>query len=281
MSARELESQFLERNIAALRWDNEPSNTALAELSEAKIRRFVERAGLPWGYDPHNATNATNAAQITQTLTKLDLLQGGQLVNAARLFFAYQPIQLRCAVFPGTTSATILDRHDFDVDVLELIEEAEKYILKNIHFGTRLEGLRWVEVPEISRAALREAVINAFCHRDWRDPDYIQIAIYKNRVEICNPGGLFDGLSFEAMRRGNVSHRRSRAKRPTAGKRSPVFTALAHPPSVHRAALRLQPGVGQAQPQGGAVGFFDQGAVVVGGAGHAVNAAKAKDAPVA
>jgi ATP-dependent DNA helicase RecG len=142
MSARELESQFLKRNIAALRWDNEPSNTALAELSEAKIRRFVERAGLPWGYDPHNATNATNAAQITQTLTKLDLLQGGQLVNAARLFFAYQPIQLRCAVFPGTTSANILDRHDFDGDVLELIEEAEKYILKNIHFGTRLEGLR-------------------------------------------------------------------------------------------------------------------------------------------
>ena len=69
--------------------------------------------------------------------------------------------------------------------------------------------MRRVDVPEISRAALREAVINAFCHRDWRDPDYIQIAIYKNRVEIRNPGGLFDGLTFEAMRRGNVSHRRN------------------------------------------------------------------------
>jgi ATP-dependent DNA helicase RecG len=66
-----------------------------------------------------------------------------------------------------------------------------------------------VDVPEISRAALREAVINAISHRDWRDPDYIQIAIYKNRVEIRNPGGLFDGLTFEAMRRGNVSHRRN------------------------------------------------------------------------
>jgi ATP-dependent DNA helicase RecG len=209
MSARELESQFLNRNSAALRWDNEPSTTALAELSEAKIRSFVERAGLPWSPEPHNATHATNATKITQALTKLDLLQGGQLVNAARLFFAHQPIQLRCAVFAGTTSATILDRHDFDGDVLELIEEAEKYILKNIHFGTRLEGLRWVEVPEISRPALREAVINAFFHRDWRDPDYIQIAIYKNRVEIRNPGGLIDGLTIEAMRRGKDAHRRN------------------------------------------------------------------------
>lgn len=199
MSARELESLILKRNSAALRWDNEPSTTALAELSEIKIRRFVERAGLPWG----DASNATNA------LTKLGLLQGGQLLNAARLFFADQPIQLRCAVFASTTSATILDRHDFDGDMLELIEEAEKYILKNIHIGMRLEGLRRVDVPEISRAALREAIINAFCHRDWREPDYIQIAIYKNRVEIRNPGGLFDGLTFEEMRRGNVSHRRN------------------------------------------------------------------------
>ena len=196
MSARELESLILSRNSAALRWDNEPSTTALAELSETKIRRFVERAGLPWD-------STANA------LIKLDLLQDGQLLNAARLFFAQQPIQLRCAVFASTTSATIIDRHDFDGDILELIDEAEKYILKNIHIGMRLEGMRRVDVPEISRAALREAVINAFCHRDWRDPDYIQIAIYKNRVEIRNPGGLFDGLTFEAMRRGNVSHRRN------------------------------------------------------------------------
>ena len=200
MSARELESLILSRNSAALRWDNEPSTTALAELSETKIRRFVERAGLPWGNDAQSTANA---------LTKLGLVQDGQLLNAARLFFAQQPIQLRCAVFASTTSATIIDRHDFDGDILELIDEAEKYILKNIHIGMRLEGMRRVDVPEISRAALREAVINAFCHRDWRDPDYIQIAIYKNRVEIRNPGGLFDGLTFEAMRRGNVSHRRN------------------------------------------------------------------------
>lgn len=200
MSARELESLILQRNSAALRWDNEPCTTTLAELSESKIRRFVERAGLPWADTPDNARHA---------LDKLGLLKDGQPVNAARLFFADQPIQLRCAVFASITSATILDRHDFDGDILELIEEAEKYILKNIHIGMRLEGMRRVDVPEISREALREAIINAFCHRDWRDPDYIQIAIYKNRVEIRNPGGLFDGLTIEEMRRGNVSHRRN------------------------------------------------------------------------
>lgn len=196
MSARELETLILQQNRAALRWDNEPCNLSLETLSENKIRQFLEAADLPWD-------NAHNA------LAKLDLLHNGQPVNAARLFFAEQPIQLRCAVFATDTSATIIDRHDFAGDILELIEEAEKYILKNVHIGMRLEGMRRVDVPEIAREALREAIINAFCHRDWRDPDYIQIAIYKNRVEIRNPGGLFDDLTMADLRRGNVSRRRN------------------------------------------------------------------------
>lgn len=196
MSARELEALILRQNRAALRWDNEPCAMTVEALNETKIRQFLERAALPWD-------NATNA------LTKLDLLHDGKLANAARLFFTDTPVQLRCAVFATDTSATIIDRHDFDGDILELIEEADKYILKNIHIGMRLDGLRRVDVPEISREALREAIINAFCHRDWRDPDYIQIAIYKDRVEIRNPGGLFDDLTLADLRRGNISRRRN------------------------------------------------------------------------
>jgi ATP-dependent DNA helicase RecG len=120
-----------------------------------------------------------------------------------------QHLQLRCAVFSDTTSATILDRHDFECDILELIEEAQKYILKNIHIGMRVEGLRRVDVPEIAVEALREAIINAFCHRDYYDPDYVQIAIFKDRVEIRNPGTLYGNLTIKDLRKGNVSQRRN------------------------------------------------------------------------
>ena len=147
--------------------------------------------------------------RLQQALNKLELLQKGELCNAARLFFAKEPIQLRCAVFGTTDTVTIIDRHDFDGDILELIEEAQKYILKNIHIGMRLQGLYRVDVPEISMDALREAIINAFCHRDWRDPDYVQVAVFKDRVEIRNPGKLFGGLTLAEMRKGNVSRRRN------------------------------------------------------------------------
>jgi ATP-dependent DNA helicase RecG len=80
----------------------------------------------------------------------------GQLLNAATLFFSKtSAMQLRCAVFGGTTSAAIIDRHDFEGDILELIEEAQKYILKNIHIGMRVKGLYREDVPEISIEAMK------------------------------------------------------------------------------------------------------------------------------
>jgi len=197
LSARELENLFLSKNAERLRWDNKASSTVLGDLDKARIKRFIARAGLVWD-TPINA------------LEKLGLIHAGKLANAAPLFFARKaPMQLRCATFAATNSATIIDRHDFDGDILELIEEAQKYIIKNIHIGMRVKGLYREDVPEISVEAMREAIINAFCHRDYRDPDYVQIAVFKDRVEIRSPGGLFGGLTIAKIRKGNVSRRRN------------------------------------------------------------------------
>lgn len=196
LSASELKNLILQNNQDALRWENEPSGLTLEQLNPEKISRFLALANLP----PDSAASA---------LEKLDLLRQGVPLNAAKLFFADAPIQLRCAVFATHTSSTIIDRHDFDGDILELIEEAEKYALKNIHIGMRLEGLRRVDVPEIPLKAIREALVNAFCHRDWRDPDFVQVAVFRDRLEIRNPGKLYGGLTFDEIRQGNISRRRN------------------------------------------------------------------------
>lgn len=196
LSVKQLKDLIAAQSRETLRWDNQPGKFSLSDLDPAKIKQFVERAKLAWD-TPQNA------------LAKLELLKEGQMLNPAKMFFSHKPLQLRCAVFMTTESSTIIDRHDFDGDILELIEEAQKYILKNIHIGMRLEGLQRVDVPEIAVEALREAIINAFCHRDYYDPDYIQVAIFKDRVEIRNPGKLFGYLTIEDLRKGNVSQRRN------------------------------------------------------------------------
>ena len=197
LSAKEVENRILDKNQEYVRWDNTLSDATLADLDAAKVRKYVETAGLPWDSLPN-------------ALEKLGVLRDGKLLNPAPLFFGREPgFQLRCAVFATASSSTIVDQHDYTGTILELIEEAQKYILKNIHIGMRLEGLYRVDVPEISTSAMREAIINAFCHRDYRDHEEVRVAIFKDRVEIRNPGSLFGGLTVEDLRKGGISKRRN------------------------------------------------------------------------
>jgi ATP-dependent DNA helicase RecG len=73
----------------------------------------------------------------------------------------------------------------------------------------RVEGLRRIDVPEIDKEAFREAIINAFCHRDYREYDSVNIAIFKNRVEIRSPGLLYGDLTIEKITTEMVSERRN------------------------------------------------------------------------
>lgn len=44
--------------------------------------------------------------------------------------------------------------------------------------------------------ALREALLNAFCHADYRRKSSIMVKVYRDRIEIDSPGGLKSGLSL-------------------------------------------------------------------------------------
>ena len=52
---------------------------------------------------------------------------------------------------------------------------------------------------ELSENALREAVVNAIAHRDYRSTANVQIYIFQDRVEIVTPGGLPAGMREEEL----------------------------------------------------------------------------------
>ena len=187
----------LRKNRYSEGWDSEPITDSRFQPSVARLRAFVRRAGLTW-------------STPDAVLNNLGLRSGSSFRNAASLFFARKPtLKLRCAVFTTDSGPTLLDQHDFTGDLPSLIEEAERYILRNIRIGMRLEGFVRVDVPEIPTPALREAIINAFCHRDYRDPDEVRVAIFPNRVEIRNPGTLPEGLTIDDLRSKQISRRRN------------------------------------------------------------------------
>ncbi|MET0405495.1 MAG: ATP-binding protein, partial [Cystobacter sp.] len=71
-----------------------------------------------------------------------------------------------------------------------------------------VEGLERVEegIPE---KVLREAVLNAMAHRDYRAASQVRIFVFDDRVEIVNPGELLNQLTMDGIRLGGISQRRN------------------------------------------------------------------------
>ena len=72
-------------------------------------------------------------------------------------------------------------------------------IFLNKHLNLRLEitgkSAQRKDILELPEIALREAVINAICHRDYLEKGaQVMVEIFDDRVEISNPGGLPKGL---------------------------------------------------------------------------------------
>lgn len=202
-SAKELERLILDKKRDKLMWDKEICKKAdFNDINVEKLKWFLKEARKE--YD-----------SIESSLDKLGLLRDRKLLNAAIILFGNEPqkffpnAKLRCAAFPTTNTAIIVDRQEFEGNIFYLIEKAEDYILKNIHIGMRLEGLRRIDVPEIDRDAFREAIINAFCHRDYYEYDSVNVAVFKDRVEIRSPGDLYGGLTIEEIKKKMVSRRRN------------------------------------------------------------------------
>jgi ATP-dependent DNA helicase RecG len=69
--------------------------------------------------------------------------------------------------------------------------------------GARVERRAWP--PD----ALREAVVNAFVHRDWSiQGTDVEVSIYADRVDVISPGALPNTVTVDRMRAG-VRHARN------------------------------------------------------------------------
>lgn len=67
------------------------------------------------------------------------------------------------------------------------------------------EGLRRETHPRYSNDALREALLNAFVHRDWTRPMEVEVVNYSDRLEITSPGALQNSMTLEKMLAGQRS----------------------------------------------------------------------------
>jgi ATP-dependent DNA helicase RecG len=117
---------------------------------------------------------------------------------------------VRAGCFRGIDKSNIIDSAEIVGYLPLLVEDVLKFIQRNTRRAIRVEGTKHAEASEFPPAALREAVINALVHADYAQKGApLRIAIFDDRIEIDNPGGLPPGLTLEEIRHG-VSKLRNR-----------------------------------------------------------------------
>lgn len=201
---------LLERAHGRHRWENRPAlGIDINDLDLEEVRRTAAMAiangRLPATTPIHDATDL---------LDRFGLHAGGSLLNAAVVLFGrkllpdYPQCQLRLARFRGTTKNEFADQRQFNGHALALLEEATAFLERNLPVAGRIEPgvLERQDRPLFPPLALREALVNAFCHRDYAQAGgAISVAIYDDRLEVWSTGKLPFGLRVEDLARDHRS----------------------------------------------------------------------------
>jgi ATP-dependent DNA helicase RecG len=126
-----------------------------------------------------------------------ELISGNLLTNAAETLFGGGTVDLQMAVFAGVERLTFIDIKRESGNVFKLIDTAELYIKNMIKWRVKFGKMQREEIPEVPVESIREAIVNSFAHRNYRNNKGNEVAIFKDRIEIYNPGDFPEGYTPE------------------------------------------------------------------------------------
>lgn len=210
------EHRLAERGGTRHRWENQVAQgVMLADIDAEEVRRTV-RIGIAEERIPDE--DATD--DVAELLRKFRLMRGDALLNAAVALFGhpapgdYPQLRLHLAHFNGRTKdADMLDhRPPLEGHTFQLLRAAEDFLRRRLpQSGRVLPGVfERVDEPVFPVKVLREALANAFAHRDYAPASgSVHVAIYTDRVEVTNPGSLPPGLTLDDLLRQHDSKPRN------------------------------------------------------------------------
>lgn len=123
----------------------------------------------------------------------------------------YPQYTINAMVVPGyekgeisDQGARFLDNVRIEGTIDEMLGQSMKFLMKNMRVQTIIDSITGErnDKTEYPVVALREAVLNALIHRDYSmhtEAMPIEVIMYKNRIEIHNPGGLYGRMTLDTL----------------------------------------------------------------------------------
>ncbi len=117
------------------------------------------------------------------------------LVGSAEALREYVPLhEVKIQRFDRSDLTPTLNE-DLRVPIPVALQRATEIIEAVNTVESFQSGLFRVEIPKFAELAYREGVINALVHRDYEVPGTVAVRVYRDRLEVGNPGGWFGGVN--------------------------------------------------------------------------------------
>jgi ATP-dependent DNA helicase RecG len=208
MNAQEIAEMHLQST--GMSWDRFPApGKDLEDLDLEKVRGYIRKARASGRKGFGEEENPV------QVLKKMELIKDRKPTWAAGLLFCKDEERflsqaiIHCGRFKDQT--LVIDDRLIEGTLFEQIEETMNFVRKNTNVKFVMTGKpEREEVWDYPLEAIREAVINAVCHRDYPALAHVEIRIYENELIVWSPGGLPLGLTMEDLFKSHASKLRNK-----------------------------------------------------------------------
>ena len=114
----------------------------------------------------------------------------------------FPQFNLRVARFKGTNRDEFLDNRQYAGNAFALMRRAERFLIDWMPVAGKIVPgqMARIDTPALPVEAVREALANAFTHRDYASTaGSVSVALYDDRLEVISPGELHFGLTPEKL----------------------------------------------------------------------------------
>lgn len=148
----------------------------LLELSDEELDKALQLA-------------VTVGSQLVPTYTGLLILGKREKIKE------YMPTAESAFIMMRGTEVTT--NESFFLPLLAAIEKMTDFVsVRNISQEMEM-GMFRISIPEFDQRAIREAIVNAFAHRDYTQLGRVLVRIDADGFTVSNPGGFIEGVTYQ------------------------------------------------------------------------------------
>ena len=204
ISGAELENFILQKR--GVTWDNMPLlGFTINDIDDELIQKFKMLAAKRGRIDENILSEPKELL-----MERLHLTNAGYYTNAAMLLFGKNPDKWQLGAYTKIgyfkNDADLYYQDEIRGSILEQVDKIIEVLhLKYMKAKISYDGIQRIEQYIIPDDALREALLNALCHKQYDSCIPIQISVYDDCLYIANCGKLPDNWTIDNLISKHVS----------------------------------------------------------------------------